>query len=235
VDANKKQITLSITFPDGTPINVSLDITIYKSVDVQLAGVYFNEVIPSLAEWINGGPIYARVSELNTPQDAINLIFNDFLRPSSDITRRVYGRALGKSLGDITQEFNGCLKMGGYREVPAYKGGAVPPIARHTIEGHVDRLTIANDQPSAARIIWMLRCLPDGMKNMNAFGGFWNPSRQILCSAANRWGLGTLLTGGKRRRTRRRKRKRRPTRRRKRRKKRTRRRRRGPKRRTKRR
>ena len=126
--------------------------------------------------------------------------------------------------------------MGGYRLPPEYEGGAVPPIAKHfAADTNPERLIIANDQPSAARIIWMLRCLPQEVRNSSAYGGFWNPSRQILCSAANTTRADVLLTGGRRRRTRRRKRKRRPTRRRKRRKKRTRRRRRGPKRRTKRR
>ena len=177
-----------------------------------------------------------------------NSIFDTFLTPGAPVTKRIYSKALGKSIGDIQQEFNGCLKLGGYKDVPAYNDvESEPQIDKHSrADGVADgvlhepeRLVIANDQPSAARIIWMLQCLPPASKNMNAYGGYWNPGRQVLCSAENV--VKPLASdvqaarGGRRRRTRRRKRKRRSTRRRTTRKKRTRRRRRRSKRRTKRR
>ena len=50
--APKKRISLQIIFPNSTQINTNLEITIHNSNDVQLKCVYFDSVIPELADFL---------------------------------------------------------------------------------------------------------------------------------------------------------------------------------------
>jgi hypothetical protein len=225
LNAPKKRITLEITFPNNGAsftARTNLEITLKNSNDVQLKCVYFDKVIPAIAEFVNSSAQF--IAARGTGVNKLDIIFDTILGHDKPITKIIYAKELDKSIGDVGQEFNGYLRGAGYRAAPAYDDACkAPQIARYLpatyttyLNNEPDvqpprRLIIANDAPSGARIIWGLKCLEAKNKNMNAYGGFWSSENQYLTKASV--GICSVTAGGgRRRKTRRRKRKPRPTR-----------------------